>query len=326
MAFIRFCGFMLLFGCVSFCSVFAKAPTTAKIAFTSTRDGNREIYLMNPDGSQQIRLTHNPANDLSPAWAPTGERILFVSDRDGPRDLYLMDPDGTNVTRLFGKAADRQHPAWAPNGKQIAYTLRKPGEKFISIATIGRQKEERLAIGTGATWSPDGRELAFLTGAPERRRLSRLNVQTRKQKVVFPRKAIPSLIGSVPAWAPTDNGIAFSWLHRVPLRAFGETETIYVVRTDGTGIEQLVAEAGPRVRTPVWSPRGDAILYDQEDTSARLQIFKKVLASGEVKQLTHNGIFYQANTLPAWFDPAFALPVSPQPQVLTTIWGKLKAK
>ena len=72
----------------------AQAPGTAKIVFVSARDLNREIYLMNPDGSEQVNLTKNLADDLFPVWSPTGEQILFVSDRDGIRDLYLMDADG----------------------------------------------------------------------------------------------------------------------------------------------------------------------------------------------------------------------------------------
>lgn len=83
--------------------VFAEAPKISKILFTSTRDGNREVYMMNPDGSKQVNLTRHPATDLQAAWSPTGEQILFVSDREGIRDLYLMDPDGSNVRRVFKK-------------------------------------------------------------------------------------------------------------------------------------------------------------------------------------------------------------------------------
>ncbi|MDE0427609.1 MAG: hypothetical protein OXN25_22370 [Candidatus Poribacteria bacterium] len=58
---------------------FAQTPKTAKIAFQSNRDGNDDIYLMNPDGSQQINLTRHPSGDFSPIWSPTGEEILFQS-------------------------------------------------------------------------------------------------------------------------------------------------------------------------------------------------------------------------------------------------------
>ena len=64
-------------------SIFAEAPTVPKITFTSARDGNREIYIMKPDGSEQVNLTQHDAGDLQPAWSPTGEEILFVSDQDG---------------------------------------------------------------------------------------------------------------------------------------------------------------------------------------------------------------------------------------------------
>ena len=93
---------------VGICAVSAKAPTTPKILFTSARDGNSEIYMMNPDGSEQVKLTQHPATDQQPVWSPTGEQILFISNRRdfrprGRRDLYLMDPDGSNVRRVFKK-------------------------------------------------------------------------------------------------------------------------------------------------------------------------------------------------------------------------------
>ena len=61
------------------CQVFAETPTTPKILFTSTRDGNHEVYIMNPDGSEQVNLTQHPARDVSAVWSPTGEQILFAS-------------------------------------------------------------------------------------------------------------------------------------------------------------------------------------------------------------------------------------------------------
>ncbi len=75
------------------------------IAFTSDRDGNNEIYVMKADGSEQTRLTNNPASDLYPAWSPDGTRIAFVSDRDGNYEIYVMKADGNVQTRLDRKRA-----------------------------------------------------------------------------------------------------------------------------------------------------------------------------------------------------------------------------
>src|SRR5689334_19079267 len=60
----------------------AFAGTNGKIAFTSQRDGNPEIYVMNADGSGQTRLTNNPRGDEFPAWSPDGTKIAFASVSD----------------------------------------------------------------------------------------------------------------------------------------------------------------------------------------------------------------------------------------------------
>ena len=303
------------------CPVLAKAPKTAKILFGASREGNRDLYLMNIDGSEQINITNHPADDIYGAWSPTGEQILFASDRDKGYDLYLMDADGQNLRRVFGKSAHREAPTWSPDGKQIAYTRREQGKGVIYIASIDSKKEERLAIGSGPAWSPDGMEIAYTVKAGQDRwEMHILNVRIRKQKVFFPPKAMPTWMGSIPVWSPEGDKLAFSWQHKVPLVAFEDRETIYVVNRDGTRLTQIVDEAGPRATDPVWSPRGNELLYARWKHEAK-QIFKITLNGGQPEQLTHIGIW---NTPADWFDPAYALPVSPQPQLLTTIWGKLK--
>ena len=308
--------------------VLAKAPETAKIVFAANRTGNREIYLMNPDGSEQINITRNKADDVTPAWSPTGESIAFSSNRDGILDLYLMDPDGGNVRKMFGKSAHRADPTWSPDGKQIAYQRREQGKRFIYIATIESEKEERMVIGSGPDWSPDGNEIAFLTGFPKRVQISILNVSTGKQKVLFPKPVRPSWMGGGVAWSPSGKKLAFSWLHKAPLKDFINMETVYTVNRDGTGLQQIIPEAGPKVTSPVWSPQGNEFLYIQADDvhAARpinKQIFKIGAEGGEPMQLTHIGLGHH---LGGWFDPAYALPVSLQPHLLTTTWGKVKSQ
>ena len=148
--------------------VFAKTPTTPKIALSATPNGDWDILLMNPDGSEQINLTNDAALDYYPAWSPTGEQILFSSDRDmfqGSLDLYLMDPDGSNVRRVFGKSKHRGAPVWSPDGKLIAYCSREQGQSVLYIGTIDGKKEKRITFGCGPAWSPDGREIALVRTA-----------------------------------------------------------------------------------------------------------------------------------------------------------------
>ena len=311
----------LMLFCSSPCNVLAQAPQTPKIVFSLIDSKqNSEIYLMNPDGTDQVRLTHNKAFDVSPMWSPTGEQILFTSNRDGGRDLYLIDADGKNVKRVFGKSEDRRHPTWSPDGKQIAYTRREQGKGFIYIAPIDGKKEERVAIGGVPAWSPNGAEIAFLTGWPDRVQISLLNVSTRKQKVFFPKPARPSWLTS-PTWSPSGDKLAFAWLHKVPLRQFLDTETIYIINRDGTGLQQVIPQGVGIEGSPVWSPRGDELLYTQYIKGKPRQILKVGLDGGEPVQLTDPTFWHFTGD---WFDPAYALPVSPQPQLLTTTWGDVK--
>lgn len=319
--------------CMSVCPALAKAPTTAKIVFASHRDGNREIYIMNPDGTQQVNLTRHKADDVSPVFSPTGEQILFASNRDRPQvpwswDLYLMDADGKNVRRVFEKSEDRRHPVWSPDGKQIAYKRFDGGVGYLYIATSDGKDEERVAIGGSPTWAPDGTEIAYISEVSDRpRRMRLINVRTKKQTFLpFPKK--PTWVRS-PAWSPSGDKLAFSWLNRVELRREDfQRETIYVVNRDGTGLQQIIDEAGPAAYEPVWSPTGDELLYIQADDvdaplPIRLHIFKVALNGGQPVQLTHVGAGHH---LGSWFDPTYALPVLPQLELLTATWAKVKTQ
>ena len=313
-----FCLLSVVMLCASTFPVLAKAPDTAKIAFASSRDGNREIYLMNPDGSEQINITNHRANDINPVWSPTGEHILFASDREqkawGTWDLYLMDPDGSNVQKVFDKWKIRTGPTWSPDGKRIAYSYGEIGNTLLYIGTIDGKDEERVAIGYSSAWSPDGTEIISCSGALDKpRRFSLLKVRTNRQ-TFFPFPKEPMWVRG-PAWSPNGDKLAFSW----HIDGFRE-EAIYVVNRDGTDLQEIVGALTTRATDPIWSPDGTELLYTKINKNIGLQTFKVALDGGKPVQLTHKGWNYTGS----WFDPAYALPVSPQPQLLTTIWGDVK--
>ena len=321
---------VLMFGGV--CQVFAEAPKTPKILFTSSRDGNREVYMMNPDGSEQVNLTRHPAGDLQAAWSPTGEQILFVSDREGKRDLYLMDADGGNVRRVFKKKIDvwRTRPTWSPDGKQFAYQY--VDWNFIKgglyLGTFGEEDAEFIANYGYPAWSPDGSVIAGSVGHQLGNRLMFINVRTREAEQPLPDEAL--LFQFDPSWSAAGDRLAFAG-NREPLpvildrelhRAWKNKQTIYIVNRDGTGLRQLVDKAGrnawaPELWAPELSPDGSEVLYTQGS-----QIFKVDVNSGLRTLLTPVG----QNSGGDWFDPAYAyaLPVSPQPEFLTTTWGEQK--
>ena len=332
-----FCVFsLILLLSVGICAVLAKAPTTPKILFTSTRDGNREIYMMNPDGSEQVNLTQHPASDMSAAWSPTGEQILFVSDRQGTRvrDLYVMDADGSNVRRVFKKKAKgrRERPTWSADGKQFAYNYTDwdRGEFGHYLGTFGEADAEPLPYGSGSAWSPDGSEIACSVSHQFGSHLTFINVRTRKLEQPLPNKALQWQY--TPSWSAAGDRLAIAGnRHPIPAildrdlhNAWADKGTIFIVNRDGTGLRQLVEEVGPRALLPALSPDGSEVLYTQE-INGHSQIFKIDVNTGVRTQLTHiGGPFRETNAGADWFDPAYTLPVSPQPHLLTTTWGDVK--
>jgi Tol biopolymer transport system component len=89
--------------------------TQDQIAFTSDRDGNDDIYVMDADGSSQTRLTTEAADDWEAAWSPDGEKIAFTRQRDSSHgETYVMDADGSNQTRLTTDGELNSEPTFRP--------------------------------------------------------------------------------------------------------------------------------------------------------------------------------------------------------------------
>ena len=97
------------------------SPDGNRMAFWSNRDGGKEIYVMDADGSNVKRLTNNLSDDVNPSWSPDGHRLLFESERDGNREIYVMDADGGNQIRLTRDNAADSTAAWSPDGSLIAF-------------------------------------------------------------------------------------------------------------------------------------------------------------------------------------------------------------
>ncbi|HEY9282453.1 MAG TPA: hypothetical protein VIP46_03270 [Pyrinomonadaceae bacterium] len=141
------------------------APDGRRISFTSRRDGNWDVYVMNADGSRPARLTDDPASDLYSTWSPDGKKIAFGSKRGGKFDIYVMGADGSNPTRLTGGAGDSTFPSWSPDGKRIAYMSNAGGKWRIYLVNAGGSGRRRVTVSSGndynPSWSPDGSRLAF---------------------------------------------------------------------------------------------------------------------------------------------------------------------
>jgi len=110
------------------------SPDGTRLAFASKRDGNWEIYTMDRDGSNLIRLTHDPADDTNPTWSPEGSRIAFMSTRDGFAEIYVMPVIGGGAVNVSNAPFSSEHgPTWSPDGGRIAFYSDRDGEWDIYV-------------------------------------------------------------------------------------------------------------------------------------------------------------------------------------------------
>src|SRR5262249_44916680 len=118
-----------------------------RAVFTSTRDGNSEIYSAALDGSDVRRLTHSPGIDVSPTCGPGGQ-IAFVSDRNGGPQVFVMDAGGGGARRVTFRGSNNQTPAFCPDASKhlLAFTGRDAGMDVFTV-DLATQQYTRLTQG-----------------------------------------------------------------------------------------------------------------------------------------------------------------------------------
>jgi WD40 repeat protein len=132
-----------------------------KIAFTSNRDGNFEIYTMNPNGQGVDRLTNNPAEDDSePSWSPDGNKIVFGSRRDGNLEIYTMNANGQGIDRLTNNPAADLEADWSPGGGKIVFTSARDSDNEIYTMNANGQGIDRLTNNPANDFFPDWQPLS----------------------------------------------------------------------------------------------------------------------------------------------------------------------
>ena len=146
------------------------SPVTAsaegRIAFASDRDGDLEVYVMDPDGSDVTRLTDNTVEDTFPYFSRDGSKIVFCSARDGGQpEIYVMNADGSNQIRLTNNSFREEGPAFSPDGTKIVFTSTQFGNDDVLMMNVDGTGLTNITndveLDNKPVFRPDGSQIVY---------------------------------------------------------------------------------------------------------------------------------------------------------------------
>jgi TolB protein len=231
----------------------------------------RDIYVMNADGSNRKRLTAPSDYDYDPALSPDGTKIAFVRDlpiRQGevlPK-IFVMNVDGTNMVQIrTDTTSSESYPAWSPDGSKIV---------FVGVGVIAGSEEIY-------TMNVDGTDITQLT-----------------DDSTFTKES--------PDWSPDGSKIVFGAYDRNT----GGKYDIFAMNADGSGVENLTNQADVHDIQPVWSPDGREIAFVRDpdlDTFGDSEIWRMRADGSSPTNITSNAV---DDSSPDWLPQGAGIPLT----------------
>ena len=270
-------GFLILGIALMLLSACGKAENL--ILFVSDRNGNLEIYTMDPDGNDTTRFTSHLAADSSPNWSPKRDKVAFLQEETDRTVLKIAHSDGTNLITEPSTNGTVWQYRWSPDGDHIAFTSDMDGQPDIFVLKLDGDTNEIIAVTKTkeredlGSWSSDGEWLSYALFEGESP-----GVYVRNPNGVDLIR-LTSVPARSPVWSPKGDDIAFyldgedgNEIHLVNYST--NEETGLVTHVDGT--------------FPVsWSPDGKHIAY-VSNQHGNMEIYSMEIDGSDQLRLTRN--------------------------------------
>ncbi|NJN19828.1 MAG: hypothetical protein HC822_28125 [Oscillochloris sp.] len=272
-------------------------PQGQRIAFSSNRAGNFDIFVMNADGTAQTPLTFDDGASRAPSWSRDGSAIAFSSNREGNYEIYLINTNGSDLRQLAShSAADREPRFPPPPQRQITQQLIAAFSGLSSTRDLqiingptelgATLIEDLLTDETMPVWSPDGTRLAFVSdrdGNPEIY-ISDLSDTQPLRLTSDPGQDLH------PSWSPDGLSIFFE------SNRTGNWE-IFAINVDGNSEPRNLTNHPANDGNPAVSPDGETLAF-ASDRNGNFEIYRWPLeGQSQPVNLTNNPA---ADVYPSW--------------------------
>jgi TolB protein len=265
----------------------------SKIVFVSDRTGNKEIWVMDYDGSNQHQLTSYRSISTMPNVSPDGTKVAFTSFVHGRPELLIHSLDTGRRIPFYNQSASMNATLdWTPDGNTVIFSSTAAGgyaQLFKANANGGNitrltnvravEVEPKINPKTGA-------DVVFVSGRSGPQQLYKMNIDGAD----IVRLTTGEGEASNPSWNPDGLHIAFAWTRGFEPGNFN----IFIMDAATRQYVQLTHGAG-RNENPTWAPDGRHIAFASR-RGAGTQIYTMLADGTQVKQLTTQG----RNTNPVW--------------------------
>ena len=263
-----------------------------KIYFVSDRTGHKEIWSMDPDGSNQKQITSFKSISIMPAVSPDGAKIAFTSFARGNPAIFILSTETARRLSFYNQVASlNATPDFTPDGKQILYASSASGYAQIYVANLDGSSLKRISSSRAIEVEPKvnpktGNDIVFVSGRTGPQQIFRMN---------FDGTGVERLTNgegeaSNPSWNPDGQHIAFSWTRGYATGNFN----LFLMDVATRQFDQLTHSEG-RNENPSWAPDGRHLVF-MSTRSGSHQIYTMLADGTQVHQLTTSG----RNQTPVW--------------------------
>jgi serine/threonine protein kinase len=143
---------------------FSVSPDEQQIAYSDTKDGDSDIFIVPRAGGQAKRATNDDAEDSQPVWTPDGKHLVYSSKRNGINQIFMAYADGRAPVQLTTNDNNADVLDVSSDGTKILYATGREELDLWSV-NVDQTGESQLTFDTGVElWpdlSPDGKSVAF---------------------------------------------------------------------------------------------------------------------------------------------------------------------